>query len=59
MLITLFMLLLSLSYHRRLKMISKALELCVNGEQFSHSWYMCVVSHGYDGFGGDRDGGDG
>ena len=37
-------------------MISDALELCVEGIQVSHSWWMCVISHGYGGFGGDRDG---
>ena len=36
-----------LSYHRRLRMISEALEFCVEGGRVSHSWCMCVVSHGY------------
>ena len=40
-------------------MISAALELCVEGGQVSHSWWMRVVSHGYGGLGGDRDGGGG
>ena len=31
-------------------------ELCVEGRQVSHSWYMCVVGHGYGGLGGGRDG---
>ena len=38
-------------------MISEALELHVEGEQASHSWCMCVVSHGFGGLGGGRDGG--
>ena len=49
------LLLLLLSYHRRLRMISVALELCVDGGGVSHSW--CVVSHGYGGLVGGRDGG--
>ena len=28
-------------------MISEALDLCVEGGRVSHSWYMCVVKHGY------------
>ena len=35
-------------------MISDALERCVKGGQDSHSWCMCVVGHGYCGFGGAR-----
>ena len=45
-----------LSYHRRLRMISEALELSVEGGRVSHSWCMSVVSHRYDGLGADRDG---
>ena len=33
-------------------MISEALQLRVKSEQVSHSWCMCVVSHGYGGLGG-------
>ena len=40
-------------------MISKALELYVEGGRVSHSWCMCVVDHGYDGLGGGMDGGGG
>ena len=46
-------LLLLLSYHRRLRMISEALELRVESGRINHSWCMCVVSHGN---GGDMDG---
>ena len=35
------------------------LELYVDGVRVSHSWCMCVVSHGYGGLGGDMDGGGG
>ena len=52
------LLLLLLSYHNRLRMISEVLELRVEGGQVSHSWCMCVVSHGYGGLGGGRDEGD-
>ena len=38
-------------------MTSETLELRVEDRLVSHSWCMCVVSHGYGGFGGDRDGG--
>ena len=41
-----------LSYHRRLRMILEALELRVKGGCVSHSWCMCVASHGYGEFGG-------
>ena len=37
-------------------MIPEALELYV---EVSHSWCICVVSHGYGGLGWGRDGGDG
>ena len=37
-------------------MISEALELCVESGRVRHSWCMCVVSHGYGGMGGGRDG---
>ena len=40
-------------------MISEALELPVEGGRVSHSWCMVVVSHGYGGLGGGRDGGGG
>ena len=40
-------------------MISQALELRVEGRRVSHSWFKCVVSHGYGRFGGSRDGGGG
>ena len=53
--ITLWMLL--LSYHRRLRMISEAIDLRMEGERVSHSWYMGVVSHGDGGLIGGRDGG--
>ena len=35
-------------------MMSKVLELCMEGGRFSHSWCMCVVSHGCGWLGGDR-----
>ena len=41
--------------HRRLRMISETLELCVEGEQVSYSWFVCVAGHGYGGLGGGRD----
>ena len=44
--------LLLLSYHRRLKMTSETLELRVEGRRISHSWCMCVISGGLDGGGG-------
>ena len=47
---------LSLSYHRRLRMISEALDPSVEGGRVSHNWCMCVVSHGYGGLCGGRDG---
>ena len=50
------MVLLLLSYHRRLRMISGALELRVEGVRVSHSWSICVVNHGYSGLDGDMDG---
>ena len=53
------LLLLLLSYHRHLRVISEALELCVEGERVNHSWCMGVVGHGYGGLGGDRDEGGG
>ena len=37
------------SYHRRTRMISEALELRVEGRRVSHSWCMCVICHGYGG----------
>ena len=40
-------------------MISEALELRVEGGRVSQGWCMCVVSHGYGGLGGGRDGGGG
>ena len=40
-------------------MISEALELCAEGRQVSHTWCMCVDSHGYGGLGGGRAGGGG
>ena len=49
--------LLLLSYHRRLRMISEALELYVDGGRVSHNWCMRVVSHGYGGLVGGRYGG--
>ena len=49
--------LLLLSYHRRLRMISDALELYVERVRVSHSWCMCVVGgYGYGGLGGGRGG---
>ena len=38
-------------------MTSEALELRFEGGGVSHSWCMSVVSHGYGGLGGGRDGG--
>ena len=43
--------LLLLSYHRHLGMISEALELCMEGGRVSQSWCMCAASHGYGGLG--------
>ena len=40
-------------------MISEALRLSVEGGPVSHSWCMCVASHGYGGFGDGSDGGGG
>ena len=40
-------------------MMSEALELRVEGGRVNHSWCMCVVSHGYGGLSGDKDGGGG
>ena len=54
----LFMLLL-LTYHRHLRMISEAQELRVEGRWVSHSWCMCVISHGYGGLFKVSDGGVG
>ena len=48
-----------LSYHRRLRTISEALELRVVGGRASYSWCMCVFIHSYDGLCGGRDGGGG
>ena len=48
-----------LSYHRRLMMISDALELRMEGGRVSHSWYLCVVSHGNGGLGWGKNGGSG
>ena len=42
-----------------MRMISEALNLCVEGGRVSHSWCMCVVNHGYGGLGGGWDGGGG
>ena len=42
------------SYHRRLRMISEALELRVEGARVSNCWSMGVVTHGYGGLGGGR-----
>ena len=53
------MMLLSLTYHRHLRMISEALKLRMEGGRVSHTWCVCVVSHGYVGLGGGRDGGGG
>ena len=53
------MLSLLLSYHRRLSVISEALEPHVEDGRVSHSLWMCVVSHCYGGFGGVKDGGGG
>ena len=48
-----------LSYHRRLRMISEALELCVEGGRISYSWCMGVISNGYGELSGGRDEGGG
>ena len=45
-----------LSYHRRLRMISEAFELRVEGRRVSHSRCMGVVGNGYGGLGRCRDG---
>ena len=42
------------SYHRRLRMISEALQQLVEGGRVSQSWCMYVVSHGYDGLVGGQ-----
>ena len=39
-----------------MRMISEALDLCVEGGRVSHSLCMCVVNHGYGGLGGGWDG---
>ena len=49
-------LLMLLSYHRRLMMISEAPLLYVEGGRVSHSWCMGVVTHGYGVLGGGSDG---
>ena len=36
-------------------MISDALELRVVGGRVDHSWYMCVVGHGFGGIGVGND----
>ena len=41
-----------LSYHRRLRMISEAPKLYVEGGRVSYSWCTCVVGHAYGWFGG-------
>ena len=41
-----YLLLLSLSYHRHLTMISEELELRVEGGQVGGGWCVCVVSRG-------------
>ena len=53
------LLLLLLSFHRHLMVISKALRLRVEGGRVSHSWCMSVVSHGYGGLVGGIDGAGG
>ena len=40
-------------------MSSESLEMRVEDERVSRSWCMCVVSHGYGGFGWGSDGGVG
>ena len=55
----LLMLLLLLSYHRRLRKTSEALLVRVEGGRDNHCWCMCVVSNGYGDEGGGRDGGGG
>ena len=50
------LLLLLMSYHRCLRIISDELQLRVEGGRVSHSWCMCVVSNGYGVLGGGRDG---
>ena len=42
-----------------MRMISKVLELCMEGRRVSRSWFMCVVIHDYGWFVGGRDGGGG
>ena len=38
-----------LNYHRRLRLISEALELRMEGGHVSRGWCMWVVGHGYGG----------
>ena len=45
-------LLLLMSYHRSLRIISEVLELRVEGRRDSHNRCICVVSHGNGGLGG-------
>ena len=40
-------------------MVSEARELRVEGGRVSHIWCKCVLSQGYDGLGGGRNGGGG
>ena len=53
------LLLLLMSYHRRLRMISEKLQPREEGGRVSHSWCMCVISHVYGEFGWGWDGGGG
>ena len=48
-----------MTYHRNLRIISEVLELCMEGRSVSHSWCMCVVSHGPGGLDGGWEGGGG
>ena len=48
-----------LIYHRRLRIISVAPDLRVEGECAGYSWFIGVAGDGYGGFGGGRDGGGG
>ena len=41
------LMLLLLSYHRRLRIISEAIEMRVEDGGVSHSWCICAVSYGY------------
>ena len=45
------LLLLLLSYHRRVRMVTEALEQCVEVGRVSHRWCVSIIGHGYGGAG--------